>query len=136
MGARFEFANVIAVIPVVLLCFVVFGALGAISAALTLVLKRGEPITTFFGAASVLFGGVLYPTSTLPPFLESFSTVLPITHAVDAVRGVLLGGMSYAEVSSSLLVLVGFALGASVAAALTLRFALNFVGRHGGLRGY
>ena len=83
--------------------------LGFVSAAFAVVFKRGDPVLWFFGALSLLLGGVLYPTDTLPPWLAHLSAALPSTHALNAMRAVLLDGASLGQVATSLLSLMAFA---------------------------
>ncbi|MBM4371399.1 MAG: ABC transporter permease, partial [Deltaproteobacteria bacterium] len=78
------------------LTFLGFGALGVVSAALTLVVKRGEPVGAF-AAVSFLVAGTLYPVETLPGWCQAVASVLPLTHAIDATRAALLSGASLAE---------------------------------------
>jgi ABC-2 type transport system permease protein len=66
--------------------------LGLLSAAATMLARRTNPIAVLLGSASLLLGGVAYPVSVLPPWLRTLGRALPLTHALEAVRGAMLLG--------------------------------------------
>lgn len=81
-------------------------ALGLLSAAFTLRFKRGDPVAAFLDLASVLLGGVFFPVAVLPPPLQAAGAVLPLTHALEALRLAILRGATLAEVAPRLRVLL------------------------------
>jgi ABC-2 type transport system permease protein len=87
-----------------------FAALGILGAAVTLLLKQGTSITTFLTAMTLAFGGVAYPISVLPEWLQHVAWILPFTHALSALREALLLGASPAELAQELAILGSFAL--------------------------
>ncbi len=102
-------------IPVALLVFILsefaFSSIGILSATFTLVFKRGDPLLWLFGGLSWLLGGVYYPADVLPRFLRGASQLLPITHALIAMRAALLEHASAASLSPQIAVLAAFGLG-------------------------
>lgn len=108
-GLGFARANVAAATVVFGLALVAFSSVGVFSAAFTLVLKRGDPLVWLFGALSWVIGGVYFPIDLLPPWLQQAVMLLPITHALVALRATLLAGAGLSEVRESLLVLMTFA---------------------------
>ena len=86
-----------------------------------------------FGALTLLLGGVLYPTSALPAWLSVLSAGLPITHALQAMRGALLDGASLSHVASELLSLAVFAVVGIPAGLAVLAAALGAAQRRGSL---
>lgn len=74
------------------LAVVAFNALGLIAASVVIVIKQGNPVSLLLGMASVLLGGVLYPTSVLPAWLQAVGQLLPLTHALELMRRSVLGG--------------------------------------------
>jgi ABC-2 type transport system permease protein len=94
---------------VVMLTTLVFVSMGVLSASFTMVWKRGDPLGPLLSVSFFLLGGVVYPTKVLPNWLEPVAALLPITHAVRAVRGILLQGRTFAEVAADFWILVGFA---------------------------
>ena len=98
-------------IPAALVSLVVmipsFVALGLFAAALVFVTKRGNPVAWAIRAISVLLGGVLYPVTVLPGWLQPVSEAIPLTHAVDLARDSLLLGEGLTEVWPQVLALLG-----------------------------
>lgn len=68
------------------LAVVAFNALGLLSASLVIVIKQGNPVSLLVGTASVLLGGVFYPVTVLPAWLQAIGQLLPLTHALELVR--------------------------------------------------
>ncbi len=101
--------NPLLALVLLVLTTLVFASLGVISASFIVVFKRGNPIGFLVGAISMWLGGVFYPVSALPPWLQKVSYLLPITYGLDGLREILLRGASFSAVWSELLVLSGFA---------------------------
>jgi len=64
---------------------------------------------------------VIWPVEQMPDYLQWLSTILPLTHAVDGLRDIMLNGKSLIDVGVELAALVGFAIIISIVAAITLR---------------
>ena len=69
----------------------------------------------------VFLGGVLWPVEQMSGFLQGVSNFLPMTYAVEGLRGIMLQGLSLSDVASNLMFLLGFAAVTSTLAALSLR---------------
>jgi ABC-2 type transport system permease protein len=136
LGAHFQLAAVLRTLPVLLLALAIFGTLGLASASLTLVLKRGDPIAALLAALSFIFGGTLYPVSSLPEPVQWLSFALPITWAIEACRKLLLTGAALADVKTELVVLAAFAVGCALAAWLITRWCVALLLKNGGIRSY
>jgi ABC-2 type transport system permease protein len=108
-GVRFHNVNAVSVAVVVPLIVAAFGGLGLLTAATTMLVRRINPLAAVLGALSVLLSGVIYPVSILPTWLQAVSRMLPMTHALEALRGALLTGASLGALRSYLLALAGFA---------------------------
>jgi len=65
--------------------------------------------------------GVIWPIEQMPDYLQWLSAILPLTYAVDGLRGIMLSGKSLIDMGVELAVLVGFAILISILAAVTLR---------------
>ena len=89
LGARLS-VNFVGLVVTTLLSFAAFMPLGLLSAAYTLVFKRGDPFSFVVDALSYLFSGVLYPVAVLPPLFQLGAQILPATHALAALRKALL----------------------------------------------
>ena len=116
--------NVMASLVLLAMALGAFAAIGFLSAAFTLVVKRGDPLLWLFGVVSWLLGGVFFPVETLPAFLQQVARLLPITYALDGLRATLLGGAGLAAVRPQLIVLgtmtaIGLPLSAALVSAAT-----------------
>lgn len=85
------------------LAVVSFNALGLLAASIVIVIKQGNPVGMIVGMASVLLGGVLYPTSVLPGWLQVAGQFLPLTHALELMRRSVLRGEGLETLWPSLL---------------------------------
>jgi ABC-2 type transport system permease protein len=61
--------------------------IGVIGAAAIVRFKQAAPTQSIFGRASTVLAGVLFPVSLLPVWLQAVSWTLPITHALNGIRG-------------------------------------------------
>lgn len=82
---------------ILLLTIVSFTSVGIISAGFVMVLKRGDPVGWIFTSLSALLGGLYYPVSVLPDWLQYVSYLLPVTYALEGMRLALLKGYSFHE---------------------------------------
>jgi len=102
--------NLPAAAAALLLSLIAFSAIGVISSSIILVIKRGDPLMWVWGTASYLLGGVYYPITILPGWVQGLARLLPITYSLRALRLALLQGASLTELWSDLLILSGFCL--------------------------
>ncbi len=102
-------ANWLAVASVLLATLLAFSGLGILSASYLLLFKRGNPAKWFFLGLSSLAGGMLFPVSILPDWLQLVARLNPVTYALDAMRAALVGGAGFHAVWQPLLVLLLFA---------------------------
>jgi ABC-2 type transport system permease protein len=127
LGVDLAAANVAVALVTIALATVAFAALGVLVASVVFVSTRGNPAAWAVRTASLVLGGVFYPVSVLPDALQVAGQALPLTHALDALRGSLLLGHGLGELWPSLLALAGITavlLPLSLAAcAATLRIA-------------
>ncbi len=119
-----------------LLTTLVFSSLGVISASFVMVFKRGDPIGMLLGGLSTVLGGVFYPVSAMPNWMQDVAYCLPITYALEAIRGVLLQGEGLAQVLPQLLVLLAFAIILIPISLICFHFALRRALREGTLLHY
>lgn len=108
LGVALLGASILGVAFVFAISLAAFSAIGMVSAACTVVWKRGDPIPWLVEAASWLMGGVFFPVALLPEPLQVVSHLLPITYALDAIRPALLSTTTTREVLRSAAPLVAF----------------------------
>ncbi|HHT9138938.1 MAG TPA: ABC transporter permease [Candidatus Wunengus sp. YC60] len=87
-------ANVTGAVIILLLTIISFNSLGIISASFVMVLKKGDPISWMLTNVSGILGGVYYPVSVLPWWLQKLSYLLPVTYSMEGMRLSLLNGYS------------------------------------------
>lgn len=108
-GVSFPRANILSVVIAAPLVLGAFVGLGLLSAAGTMLVRRTNPVAAILASTSLLLSGVAYPVSVLPPWLRAVGNMLPLTHALELVRGSLLRGAGPAELGSSIAILAIFA---------------------------
>jgi ABC-2 type transport system permease protein len=103
LGESFHCASPAAVAVVVVLSITSFSVFGVLSAAVILVLKRGNPFNLLVAASSTLLAGIFYPVHILPDWLQLAAWFLPVTHAVEAMRRLVLSGGGFGDIREQLL---------------------------------
>jgi ABC-2 type transport system permease protein len=136
LGADYSRANWLSVIVVSLISLVCLVAWGIASASFTLIFKRSDPINWFVGAITYVFSGVFFPISILPPWLQIISYVIPLTYALEAMRGAMLVGRTLSELGLPLLALTLFTVLLLPLSILALRRAINYLRETGSLSHY
>ncbi len=135
-GASLGQANIPAAILILLLSIASFSGIGIMSAAVVLLVKKGDPVAWVLGSASSLLAGVYYPVSVLPGWLEPLSRVLPLTYGLDAMRLAMLRGHSISDLRSDIFALLGFTIILTPLAFLVFRKALKRAKKEGSLIQY
>jgi len=102
-------ANLGGAAAILLITIIAFSSLGILSASFVMVWKLGNPLNWIFGNLSWVLGGVLYPVTVLPDWLQQVAYLLPITYALDGMRLALLKGYPLSRLWPSVLPLLAFA---------------------------
>ena len=129
-------ANVGSAVLALILSLTTFMGLGVLSAAFILKFKKGNPVTWLIASAGELFGGVYFPTSILPSWMQSVSEWVPMTHALAALRQSLLSNASVEAISHHLIFLFIFSLVIWPLGVLAFRLALKSSQQDGTLGHY
>ena len=82
--------NILTTLVFVILTVACMSPLGVMAASTIMTFKQNAPTQFVAGSAANLLGGVLYPVSKLPIWLQKISWCLPITHSLEGVRAGLL----------------------------------------------
>lgn len=67
-------------------------AIGAMSAGIVIMIKRGDPIAWGFTWLTQLVSGVFYPLGLLPWYLKWLGFALPLTYSLDGLRRTFMNG--------------------------------------------
>ena len=135
-GMQLHVTSLPAFFIIFILTILAFSGVGLISAAFIIVFKQGSPVTWVMTTASGLIGGILYPVSVLPPWLEPFSNLLPITHALEAMRQILLSGASLRNVLPQAQILLYFTIILLPLGLISFRYGLKLARKEGSLVHY
>jgi ABC-2 type transport system permease protein len=124
-GFPLHSANWVSVCAVLMVTLLAFSGLGIFSASHLLLFKRGNPAKWFLIGASSIVGGMLFPVSILPSWLQFVARLNPVTYALDAMRAALLDGANLLAIAKPLLVLLLFGAILLPASAATFAWALR-----------
>jgi len=102
-------ANWLGAIAVLIVSVLAFVGIGVLSASYLLLFKRGNPAKWILLGIFGLVGGMMYPVSVLPHWLQVLARLIPVTYSLEGMRAALLGGASFNELLPSLAVLLLFA---------------------------
>jgi ABC-2 type transport system permease protein len=91
-GFPLRHANWFSVLAVLVATLLAFSGLGILSASYVLLFKRGNPAKWFVLGVSSVIGGMLFPVSILPDWLQLLARLNPVSYALDAIRAALLDG--------------------------------------------
>jgi len=86
-----------------------FSGLGILSASYLLIFKRGNPVNWAFLGLSSVVGGMMYPISVLPVWLQRVARLIPVTYSLEGMRAAILAHASIRELLPSIAGLLLFA---------------------------
>lgn len=108
-GLQLHWSTVPLAIPVMFLVLLSFLPFGILFAALTVVVKQGSVGTSWVIALLSIVGGLYFPVSLLPGWLQTLAKLQPFTAATDLLRHLLVNSSLGESPQTSLLKLAGFA---------------------------
>ena len=124
-GVDFSRINWASLACILGLVVVAFNSLGLIEAALMLVFKRGAVAAWALNGVWALLGGVFFPVTILPAWLQRVSEWIPITHAVRGLQLAIYRGAPVAQLTKELTMLALFSAVLVPLGLLTWRWALR-----------
>jgi len=124
-GFPLRSANWLSVVVVLIATLLSFSGLGVFSSAFLLLFKRGNPSKWFFVGISSIVGGMLFPISVLPEWLQIIARLNPVTYALEAMRSALLDGTNILGIARPLVMLFLFALALLPTSMLAFSWALR-----------
>ena len=132
-GAHVAWLQLGASVPIIALVVLAHLPIAIVTAALVLAFRTRGPLPQIVMLASTFLGGVYYPTTVIPGWIESISAFLPLTYGLKALRIVLLEGRSLVAVWREVSILLGFTVVTLAASAVAFRAALAYARRVGNL---
>ncbi|MBM2832877.1 MAG: type transporter [Candidatus Brocadiaceae bacterium] len=109
-GVNMENANYAGALIILFLTILSFSSFGILSASFIMVFKKGDPVSAIFTSVSGVLGGVFYPVSVLPAWVQKLSHMLPVMDSLDGMRLSLLQGYSLNELMPNILSLTLFSI--------------------------
>jgi ABC-2 type transport system permease protein len=130
LAARFVFeVPMIGSLPLLLACVLAFVfanlAVGFTFSTLAKNQMQSMQMTMFFFLPNMLLSGFMFPFRGMPGWAQAIGEVLPLTHFLRIVRGILLKGNGLAEILPDLWPMLAFLLGALTLALLRYRRTLD-----------
>lgn len=108
-GLRLHWSTVPLAVPAMALALLAFLPLGLLFAALTVTIKQGNVGTSWVIALMALTGGVYFPITVLPRWMQTVGRMQPFTPATNVLRHLLVNSPVTAPFGPSLLKLAAFA---------------------------
>jgi ABC-2 type transport system permease protein len=108
-GMHLHWSTVPLSVPVLGLALLAFLPFGVLFAALTVVVKQGSVGVSWVIALLSIVGGLYFPVSLLPQWVQTAAKLQPFTAATDVLRHLLVGSSVGGPVGTSLLKLAAFA---------------------------
>ncbi len=136
LGAHIAWLRLGASIPIVALVVLAHLPIAIVTAAMVLAFRTRGPLPQVVMLASTFLGGVYYPTTAIPGWIESISAFLPLTYGLKALRMVLLEGRSLSAVWRDVSILLAFTVVTLAVSAVAFRAALGYARRVGNLAQY
>ena len=102
-------ANWLGALLVLAASVLAFSGLGILSASYLLIFKRGNPVNWAILGISTVVGGMMYPISVLPVWLQYVGRITPVTYSLEGMRAAILGHASNRELLPSIAGLLLFA---------------------------
>ncbi|WP_010272520.1 ABC transporter permease [Paenibacillus senegalensis] len=99
-----------------------FMSIGFIIAGLAKTPESAGPIAGFVSFPLLFLGGVFFPISNMPDFLQPIVKLLPIAHLSTGMRQVMNVGAGLGDIAGDVLLLTGWLIAAFAAASLTFKW--------------
>lgn len=106
-GATFDVGSPPAVAIAFITVYVCTFCIGLAFGGLFILSKNSNALSNFLQSPVYLLTGFYVPRSVLPGWLQRCSDLIPLSHAVDALRGALLQGKTLGDLMGSLLAALG-----------------------------
>ena len=104
----YSHVNLISAIVLLFLTVVSFSSIGIISACFILIFKRGNVLGWIINQLEGVIGGVYFPVTVLPDWLQYISRILPITYAVRGMQLAVYRGYNLSQLKREIFFLTAF----------------------------
>jgi len=135
-GANFRNINLLSTTVITILSMISFNALGVLSTSFIIAFKRGDPVSYLMNLGMELLGGVFFPVTLLPNWLQILSYFFPITYAIRALEQAIYQGASLRILWQDVTVLLIISAILIPLAYWSLKTSLNYARKRGTLLQY
>jgi len=132
----FAHVNLLSTALILILTIVSFSSLGILSASFIMVFKRGNPVGWVINNLEGLIGGVYFPITVLPEWLQFLAKFFPITYAIRAIELSVYKGYSPAALSEEIGFLLAFSVLLFPLSLATFKYAVKKARQEGSLGYY
>lgn len=136
LGAPFVWGRAPLGLLIVLLTVAAHLPVGILAAASVLAFRTTTPMPNTVMTASILLGGVYYPTRVLPAWLPSVAAGLPMTYGLRALRQTVLERAPLRAILPDVAILVAFTVVLLAGSCLVFSWSLRYARRTGTLSQY
>lgn len=136
LGARVNWGHFAVSGAILALIVLAYLGLGMLTAALIVAFRTSGPLIPGILTASALLGGVYYPTTVIPSWVQSLSVVIPLTYGLRALRQSLLEGAPLGAIGPDVTILLGWVAGSLALGSFAMSRALRYARRSGTLAQY
>ncbi len=133
---NFSHINFISTFVTLILTIFSFSSLGIISSAFIIIFKRGNPFGWLINTIEGLLGGVYFPITVMPEWLQVLAKFLPITYAIRAIELSIYKGYSLVQLKNELIFLLVFSIILLPLSTFIFKYALKKSSRYGTLSHY
>jgi len=113
-----------------------YAGIGLLFAALVLAFRTTGPLSAAVLTASMLLGGVYYPTQVIPSWIRDLGVVVPLTYGLRALRQIVLRGDPPTAVARDVGILAAITVVTMSLGVIAFSFALRHARRAGTLSSY
>ena len=100
-------------------------AVGLLFSTIAKTQQQAMQMSFFFLLPNILLSGFMFPWEAMPTPAQWLATILPLTHYLRVVRGIVLKGASFAELSTELIWLAGITLVLIIVASMRFQKKLD-----------
>jgi ABC-2 type transport system permease protein len=136
LGAHVVWSHIPAALLILVLIVLAYIPFGMISAAMVVAFRTPGPLAGGVLLASNLLGGVYYPTTSIPSWIQNLSSFIPLTYGLRSLRRVMLEGASLADVAADLGMLLLFIAVLTTLGTALLLWAFRYARRAGTMGQY
>ena len=131
----FDINNLPHLILIISLYIAVIIGIGLMAASLTVLFKRGNPILYIYFFLSSSIGGVFFPPTVFPSYVQFVSEVMPIKILLDILRE-FQTGFVFINVGEKLMILLCYALFFLISGFFLMKLSLRMARMKGQLTNY